>query len=208
MFGNKEDNYYFDGFVAQCEYTFKIAQKATEKLSRFDYTRLKADMEEVHLIEHEADNKQHEIINKLTKEFIAPIEREDIVMLAQSLDSLTDAIEDIFVYLYMFDVKEIRPDAVATVALIEQTVLQLLKLLKRFHNYKKDKTLLDDIIEINRLEETGDERYHQSLHSLFANEQDTKKILIWREMFGKLELVLDTAEDVANEVESTIMKNT
>ena len=58
-----------------------------------------------------ADGKKHDMLDKLAKEFIPPIEREDIVALSQQIDTMTDKVEDVLMRVYMSNVQEIEPDA-------------------------------------------------------------------------------------------------
>ncbi len=209
MFGAKSKNdFYFTGFVSQSEFTFEIADKTRNFMKNFAAVDPHIAEEQVHVIEHNADQKHHEIMDRLAKEFIPPLDREDIVALSQRLDDLTDAIEDIMVYLYIYNVKEIRQPALQVMDLICSAVDEIKKLLEGFYDFKNNPDLEKYVIDINGLEEVGDKVYHETLHNLFADENETpKNLLIWPEMYSRFETVLDTAEDVANLIESIIMKN-
>ena len=133
MFGkNKRDSYYFDSFVEQCQFSCEIAKRTTELLENFKYEEVKDNLIELHGIEHAADQKQHEISAHLIKEFIAPLEREDIVMMAQEIDDLTDAIEDIMITCYEYDIREINDVVLKYMEMIEKSAESLLELLKKF----------------------------------------------------------------------------
>lgn len=208
MFGkNKRDTYYFDSFVEQCRFSCEIAKRTGELLKNFKYEEVKDNLIELHGIEHAADQKQHEISAHLIKEFIAPLEREDIVQMAQEIDDLTDAIEDIMITCYEYDVKKIDETALKYMEIIEKSADALLELLQKFENFKKDTSLSEIIIEINRHEEEGDRIYREAMHMLFVTETDPKVLIATRELYTCLEYVMDDIEDLANLVETIIMKN-
>lgn len=209
MFGNnKRDLYYFESFVAQCQFSCDIARRTTELLDNFKYEEVKDNLIELHGIEHAADQKQHEISARLVKEFIAPLEREDIVLMAQEIDDLTDAIEDIMITCYEYDVREVDDVVLKYMDMIEKSVETLMDLLKRFENFKKDTSLGQLIIEINKYEEAGDRIFREAMHSLFVSQSDPKILIATRELYKVLENVMDDIEDLANLIETIIMKNT
>ena len=209
MFGNnKRDAYYFESFVEQCQFSCEIARRTTQLLENFNYGEVKDNLIELHGIEHAADQKQHEISAHLIKEFIAPLEREDIVQMAQEIDDLTDAIEDIMITCYEYDVRQVDDVVLKYMEMIEKSVESLLELLKRFENFKKDTALTQIIVEINKQEEAGDRIYREAMHTLFVNETDPKVLIAVRELYKCLENVMDDIEDLANLIETIIMKNT
>ncbi len=209
MFGknNKRDNYYFDSFVAQAQFSAEICKKTRELMENFNYDEVKDNIIELHGIEHAADQKQHEITERLSREFLAPLEREDIVLLAKVLDDLVDAIEDIMITIYEYDVHEIDETMLKYMEIIEKGIESLLTLLGKFENFKKDRTIVDQIIEINNYEEIGDRIYRESMHKLFSSETDARKLMSTKEIYLCLEQVMDDIEELANQVESIVMKN-
>lgn len=208
MFGkNKRDAYYFDSFVAQCRFSCELAKRTAELLRNFEYEQVKDNLIELHGIEHAADQVQHEIMEHLIKEFIAPLEREDIVLIARELDDLTDCIEDIMINCYEYDLKQVDDVMLKYMDLIEHSCNLLQDLMKKFENFKKDTTLSQSIIEINKHEEEGDRIYREAMHSLFVNENDPKVLIAKKAVYNCLETVMDDIEDLANSVESVIMKN-
>ena len=208
MFGkNKRDAYYFDSFVNQCQFSCELSKRTGELLRNFKYDEVKDNLIELHGIEHAADQVQHDIMEHLTKEFIAPLEREDIVLMAKELDDLTDCIEDIMITCYEYDVKQIDDVMLKYMDLIEVSCGLLQDLLRKFENFKKENTLNSIIIEINKHEEEGDRIYREAMHNLFVNEKDPRILMAKKEIYACLETVMDDIEDLANSVESVIMKN-
>ena len=107
----KQDAFYYDNFAACAELARKATHFLKEKLTAFDPAKMEENMEEIHRIEHEADEKKHQLTDRLAKAFITPIEREDIISLSYNIDELTDKAEEVFIRIYMNNVQTIRPDA-------------------------------------------------------------------------------------------------
>ena len=130
MFGkNKRDTYYFDSFISQCKFSCDLAARTSELLHNYKHDEIKDNLIELHGIEHAADQVQHDIMEHLIKEFIAPLEREDIVLIAQELDDLTDCIEDIMISCYKYDLKQVDEVMLQYIDLIKRSVGLLLDLL-------------------------------------------------------------------------------
>ena len=178
---NKRDAYYFDSFIAQCGFSCELSKRTAELLRNFKHDEVKDNLIELHGIEHAADQVQHDIMEHLIKEFIAPLEREDIVLMAKELDDLTDCIEDIMITCYEYDVKEADDVMLKYMDLIEKSCDLLQELLKKFENFKKDNSLGPIIIEINKHEEDGDKIYREGMHSLFVEESDPKVLMAKKE---------------------------
>ena len=121
----KQDAYYFDNFIACAEESCQAASLLRKVLGDFKPQELEKYLEEIHEIEHRADGKKHEMLDRLAKEFIPPIEREDIVELSQNIDTMTDQVEDGLMRIYMGNVQEIEPDALE----MTDVVIQCLSLI-------------------------------------------------------------------------------
>lgn len=204
----KNDNYYFENFIECVECGCQAAKMLEENLTDFDVNQLSDKLEELHRIEHDADKKKHEMMAVLVKAFITPIEREDIILLSQSIDEVTDKIEDVLIRIYINNVQSIRPEAVRFTKVIIRCCQVLKEIMEEFANFKKSKTLHGLIIEINALEEEGDRLFIESMRNLHTQVTDPLEIIAWREIYNFLEKCCDACEHVADAVESVIMKNT
>ena len=110
--GSKQNNsFYFKNFIACADYSCKAAQLLDKAMREFDTDLIVDKLDEMHNVEHAGDEKKHELLNVLAKAFITPIEREDIILLGQNIDEVTDKIEDVLLRMYCNNVKSIRPDA-------------------------------------------------------------------------------------------------
>ena len=155
-------------------------------------------------------------MDRLAKEFIPPIEREDIITLSQHLDDLTDKIEDVLLRIYMNHVTKIEPAAVEMTDVIIrccEAVKELhsralrKELLEEFSDFKRSKKLKEQIIRINDLEEESDRLFMSSMRELHTQSADPLHIIAWREIYGYLEYCADACEHAADVVESVVMKN-
>ena len=178
-----------------------------ENLNDFHVDTLQAKLDALHEIEHGADQKKHEMMGVLVKAFITPIEREDIILLSQRIDEVTDKIEDVMIRVYINNVQTIRQDAVEFSKVIIRCCETLKKMMEEFADFKKSKEIYQSIVDINALEEEGDRLFIQSMRRLHTEVTDPIEVIAWREIFMYLEKCCDACEHVADAVESVIMKN-
>jgi len=125
---------YFDSFVKLSEYCCDAAKMLDENLINFNAGTLEEKMKKMHEIEHDSDMLVHEVVRRLAKEFITPIEREDIVKLVHEIDEITDNIEDVLLHMYMYNVKEIKNDSLRFSKLIFQSCEELKLAFEEFKN--------------------------------------------------------------------------
>ncbi|MCH4240271.1 MAG: DUF47 family protein [Oscillospiraceae bacterium] len=205
----KKKSPYYDGFVSMIDYSCKAAAELQNVLEHFDTEALPKKREEMHQIEHSADNEKHKMMQQLAREFITPIEREDIIELAQAIDDITDCIEDVLMRVYMYHMQSIRPEAREFAQLIVKCCGLLKAVLSEFYNFRKETHIHDSVVEVNTLEEDGDRLYVATVHQLYGeNTVEPEVKLGWVRTFDCLEECCDSCEHVANLVESIIMKNT
>ncbi len=202
----KQDSYYFDNFSACAEYSLQAAELLGEIMKNFSVASLGEYADKMHKIEHAADMKKHELTEVLIKAFITPIDREDIIEVSHNLDDLTDKIEDVVIRLYCNNVTFIRPDALELTDTVIKLCREVNALMHEFKDVKHSKGLKEHIININDLEESADKLYINAMHDLHT-EADVMTVIAWRDIYTYLEKCSDTAEHVADIVESVIMKN-
>jgi predicted phosphate transport protein (TIGR00153 family) len=207
MFSKKDVNY-FDTFVELSSYTCKAADLLKDIMYNYNSEQLQSKMKEMHYIEHGGDVARHKMIRRLAREFITPIEREDIMAMADSIDTVTDTIEDVVMRMYMYNIKKITGHARKMTDIIVQCCNSLKIALDEFKNFRKSQKLHGLIVEINRLEEEGDVLYTEATRDLYVNCTDYKELVAWDTMYHYLEKCCDTCEDVADVIENVIMKNT
>ncbi|SCP95670.1 DUF47 domain-containing protein [Anaerobium acetethylicum] len=204
---NKREYNYFEAFVNLSKFSMDSAELLCKTLCDFNTEALPAKIEEMHVIEHSADIAKHDMLNRLLKEFLPPIEREDIISLSQKIDDVTDSVEDVLIGIDIFNVKTIRPEILKFTDIIANCCKSMDVALCEFQNFKRSKTLQSKIIEINRLEEEADALYVNEVRSLYKNSNDPVELMVWTEILRRLEKCADACEDVANDIESIVMKN-
>ena len=205
--GSKQNSFYFDNFIACADYSRKAAQLLDKGMRQFDPAQIGDMIEEMHEVEHAGDEKKHELLNVLAKAFITPIEREDIILLGQNIDEVTDKIEDVLLRMYCNNIKSVRPDALELVAVVIECCDELKETLEEFPRFKNSKKLHEKIVNINTLEEKADQLFISSMRNLHTTCDDPVMIIVWREIYIYLEKCVDACEHVADTVESVIMKN-
>ena len=143
---------YFEAFVKAVDSSCAAASLLNDTLRNFDPDRLEESMTAMHKIEHAADGDKHRMMKVLIREFLPPIEREDVTELTQKIDDVTDALEDVLVKIYTFNIRTIRPEALEFMDIIVACCCSLKKAVQEFRNFKKSGLLSDCIIEVNDLE--------------------------------------------------------
>lgn len=196
---------FFELFVDTAEDTCKAAKMLEELMT--DYSDVKAKITAIENIEHQCDTHVHNMLEQLNKAFITPIDREDIFLIAKELDNITDAIEGTAHRFRMFNVKNIHEDAIKLVKMITICTEELKNVMVELRVMKTSKALAGKIIEVNRIEDEGDNIYRNAIEKLFIEEKDAIEVIKWKEILEFLENTLDACEDVANIVEGVVMKH-
>ena len=208
MFKKEKEDPYFSAFIASADSACKAAKLLHDTLTHFDTGVLPQRLVEIHAIEHSADDIKHHTMSALAKEFLPPIEREDIVSLSQNLDEAIDKIEDVLIRVYTNNAQNIRPDSIEFSSLIIEICEAMQKLMEEFPNFKKSKTLRQFIVRINELEGEGDRLFTKAMRTLHTEcMDDPLQIIAWREIYVYLERCMDTCEHVADLVEGVVLKN-
>lgn len=209
LFKKKKTNYFFEQFTLVGEYSLRAIKKVNEGLKNFQNIDVEKWKNEVHEIEHEADIIKHETEQRLGKEFMTPIDREDIFLLLDDLDDLTDAIDEISYKLYLRDYHELPDETLFFASLAEKAVISTLDVLKNL-NSLTDKKVMDPLIEkVRNIEEEADHMYEEHVHKLYMRitKEDDYKIRLTEKLYGLFEYVTDKCRDVTKTVEIIIYKN-
>ena len=203
----KKEYNYFEAFIEIGDYAIRSAQCLHQTLVDFDPRTLPDQMNKIHELEHTADMLKHTMSDHLIREFLPPIEREDIMSLSNVLDDLIDVIEDVVIRLYMYNVTEIPDRAIRLSEIIVSCVEKLIEALKEFEHFRKSKKLSSLITEINRQEEVGDQQYADAMHELFTAGKNPLVTMSWMEIYERLEKCCDSCEDVASCISRAVMNN-
>jgi len=196
---------FFDVFEAASEIAYQSAVILQDLVLHYDDPEAKIKALEAK--EHEGDQQVHAMMDRLNKSFITPIDREDLFAISKDLDTITDCIESTAHLFTMFDVHTVREDAKAFVKLIVEATREVHALTKEMKNFKKSKELKPKVIEVNRLENEGDQLHRRAVHTLFTQEKDPLEVMKWKEVYENLESALDACEVVSNIILGVVMKH-
>jgi uncharacterized protein len=159
---------------------------------------------EILICEQEGDRITHDIIQRLNQTFVTPIDREDILALASSLDDVVDFTEEVADYLGLYRIEAPMEQAQALATVLHQASRQIAEALPRLRGFKD---ISHYTVEINRLENDGDRIVREAVASLFDNGIDPMVVIRWKDIFEKLEDAIDATEHVANIIEGIALKN-
>jgi predicted phosphate transport protein (TIGR00153 family) len=162
----------------------------------------KAD--EIKEVEHKCDFLTHEIIQRLNRTFVTPLDREDIHALARSLDDVMDAIDASAALIRLYRLDTVRFGARELAQIITTSTHQVRLALDALEQHKG---LITHAVEINRLENEADRVHQQAVSRLFEDERDPLTVIKWKETLDFLEDATDRCEDVANVLEGVMVKH-
>lgn len=193
---------FFEDFVAMAEQIQRGAHLLDEMLAPPQPLWDKAD--EIKEVEHKCDFLTHEVIQRLHKTFVTPLDREDIHSLARSLDDVIDSIDDCAGVIRLYQIEAVRPDARDLSRIIKASTEQVVCAMKALG---KKQGISACAVEINRLENEADRAHQIALRRLFEEEKDPIQIIKWKEILDFLEDATDRCEDVANVLEGVVVKH-
>lgn len=136
---------------------------------------------QLHEIETKADSVRHAVVEHLSTEFLAPIEREDIMVMSSELDDLVDDLDEILQHMYMYDVTVVSPAVIEMMKLAEKATVAVNVAVKQFaENYKKPSVVRPYIIAIDDVEEEADGVYIHAMHEVFSEARNRGRIRLDR----------------------------
>ena len=159
---------------------------------------------QIKAVEHEADNLTHEIINRIDKSFVTPIDREDIHLLASQLDEVVDLVDGTARRAAMFRITQVREPAKRLCEVLIRATDAIEVAVREMRN---SKVVVQQSRVIKEREEEGDALYHEAVGLLFKGSPNPLDVIKWKELYDTLERALDQCEDVANALESISLKH-
>lgn len=198
------DTKFFDMFVEIATNVVEGAQVLSDLLHNYDYQTMPVAAEKIKEIEHRGDDMTHRILIKLNQTFITPFDREDIHLLASSLDDVLDFIYSASDRLVTYKITQPSPSAKLLAAVILKQAEELKKAVALLGN---DGRLLEHCVEVNRLENEADQISRDAIGRLFDGGYDPITLIKLKELLEILEEASDKAEDVANVLETVVLKN-
>jgi predicted phosphate transport protein (TIGR00153 family) len=196
---------FYDLFSTVMVDTCKAAELLEDLLT--NYVDVDDKILAIEKLEHSCDKTIHDIIEQLNRSFITPIDREDLFLIGKEIDKIIDSIEETAQSLKLFSIKKIKPEAIEMTKLSTQSTKVLSVVVDELKHMKTSKIMQDKIIEVNHIENIGDDTHNKIVRALFDNEKDPIEIIKWKEIFEDMESTLDDCEDIANMIEGIVSKN-
>ncbi len=197
---------FFDLFEESALNMVKVARVLKELLDNWKDVEQKVD--EITRLEHEGDTITHQIIAQLHRTFITPFDREDIALLAHSMDDVTDFMHAAVDAMLIYRISQPTQRAKELVDIIVQATEEIEKAMPQLRRRGADlRRVMERCVELNRLENMADRVYRSALAELFADSTDMAHVIKWREIYEHLESATDRCEDVANVIEGVALKH-
>lgn len=195
---------FFELFVASAENLSASAELLKDLVD--DYRDVEIKARRIQEREHEGDQVTHDIIRRLNTTFITPLDREDIYQLATDLDDVMDAIEEASDLFVLHAIETPLPQMRAQADVLLRAARQTEEALRELPKMGKAK-LEPYWVEINSLENEGDKLFRRAMADLFSGDYRAMDVLKWKEVIEALEEALDGLENVANTIESVVLKH-
>ncbi|MDR1781881.1 MAG: DUF47 family protein [Bacilli bacterium] len=195
-------------FIQLIEFNTLIVKAAQEYYDLVNnYDDIERRVKAIKQIEHECDDKTHEILTSIHATFVTPIDREDLFSITKGLDDIVDCIEKVAARFIIFNVKKPTKECIEAAELILEATQELKKLFEYLPNSKQNLEMVrKQIIDVNRIENDGDTLHRASLTRLFKDEKDPIEIIKWKHIYEQLEDCIDSCESIANIVQGIVVK--
>jgi uncharacterized protein len=199
---SSRDREFFDLFEEAGRNILRAASLLEEMLR--EYPERNELAREILIAEQEGDRITHDIIQRLNKTFVTPIDREDIHELSSALDDVVDYTEEVADYLGLYKIEAPMSQAQDLAEVLHSAARQIAEAMPRLRGFKD---ISHYTVEINRLENDGDRITREAIASLFDTGIDPMVVIRWKDIFERLEEAIDATERVANILEGIVIKN-
>jgi len=201
----KQDSF-FDLFEQQVQTVNKGAKALADLLA--DFTDIEDKAFKIKATEHDADEIVHNIMRKLNTTFVTPLDREDIHALTSALDDILDFIEAAADRMVLYEIEEPTEAAIKLSQILAEATDLTQGAVTSLRDMKKNADKIREVcVAINRLENRGDQVNRAAMAKLFQMHDKPMEALKWREIYHNIETAIDKCEDVADILESTVLKN-
>ena len=203
----KEKYDYFEEFISMTEYIEKSANILKELLSDFNQEKLDKSIEEIHKLEHASDRVVHKMRENLIKDFLPPIEREDIAVIVNKLDSVEDGIDELAIDFKILNIKHIKEDTIEIIDILVKAASAVKGIFEKLSDLKHPELIKEKVIVVNKLEEQGDRIYERIISNLYKGEKDPIELIKWINIYKCFEETIDSCEEISDCIQDVIMKN-
>lgn len=196
---------FFDLFEAGAANVVEAAQALVDLLEH--YQDVSGKVQRLADLEHRGDTITHELMARLHRTFVTPLDREDISLIGEHIDDVVDLIEGSATAMMVYRIKEPTPYALKLGQVILKAAIEVNNAVRMLRDRKQYRNILGICVELNRLENEADVVLRSALVDLFENGTDVYDLIKWRELYESLETATDRCEDIANALEGIVLKN-
>ncbi|MBN1176950.1 MAG: DUF47 domain-containing protein [Dehalococcoidales bacterium] len=200
-----KEHKFFDLFEESAQNIVKASNALKEIVD--DWQFIDSRVAEITEMEHQGDTFTHQIISLLHRTFVTPFDREDIALLAHTMDDILDFIHAAADAMFIYKVKNPTERAKQLADVIVKGAVEVESAVHGLRKRSELKRIMECCVEINRLENMADRIYRAATAELFDNTGDIAEIIKWREIYAHMESATDRCEDVANVLEGVALKH-
>ncbi len=200
-----KEHKFFDLFEESAANSLKAAEALKEMIDTWQF--LDSRVAEITELEHHGDTITHEIISLLNRTFVTPFDREDIALLAHTMDDIIDFIHASADAMFIYKIDKPTDRAKELADIIIRGVAEVYKAVTGLRRRSTLKQIMEGCVEINRLENMADRVYRAAIAELFDNTSDMALLIKWREIYEHMESATDRCEDVADVLEGVALKH-
>jgi len=199
------ENKFFDLFEQSARNMVKASQTLKEMIDTWEVVG--GRVAEITELEHEGDTITHQILAQLNRTFVTPFDREDIALLAHTMDDVTDFIHAAADALLIYKIDQPSQRAKELADIIVEAASEVERAVAGLRHRAQLKKILERCVEINRLENMADRVFRSAMAELFEDTVDIAQVIKWREIYEHMESATDRCEDVANVLEGVALKH-
>ena len=199
------ENRFFELFEESAQNMVKASQVLKEMLNTWEFVGER--VAEITELEHVGDTITHQIMAQLNRTFVTPFDREDIALLAHTLDDVTDFIHAAADAMLIYKVEGPTRRAKELSEIIIQAASEVERAIPHLRRRVELKQIPRYCVEINRLENMADRVFRAAMAELFDDTVDIAQVIKWREIYEHLEAATDRCEDVADVLEGVALKH-
>jgi predicted phosphate transport protein (TIGR00153 family) len=198
-----------EGFFDLFERSGDNLQEAARLLDAFlnDYTDLANKAKQINNVEHAGDHLTREAIEKLNRTFLAPFDREEIHELVSRMDDVLDHMDEAVSRMVLYRIKKPTDDCKALGRVLVTSTTLIRELMPLLRNLKHPQLILTKCLQIQQAESEGDRIEQHALATLFESDTSAIEVIKWKDVYGDLEAATDSCQDVANVIESIVIRH-
>ena len=195
------DEKFYDLFREQAENILKAAKMLVALFD--DFQEVEKQVSEIKFVEHKGDQITHALMMKLNRTFITPFDREDIHALSSALDDVLDLVDAAASRMITYKIKKMTAGAQQLSKVILHGTEIIVKAVAQLNH---PQNMLEYCEQLTLLEEEADRIKGECVARLFENSMDPIEVIKWKEIYEVLEATTDRCEDVADVLESVVLK--